>query len=90
MDDLFKKVETLIKKYIGAYEYLNGKDRWCLWIDDERKLQIANSIPKIYERFQKVKENRLDSPKVQTQEFAKVPHRFVEIRYQKTDSTLIK
>lgn len=84
-----QEVETLIKKYIGAYEYLNGKDRWCLWIDDEQKLQIANSIPKIYERFQKVKENRLDSPKVQTQEFAKVPHRFVEIRYQKTDSTLI-
>lgn len=83
------KVETLIKKYIGAYEYLNGKDRWCLWIDSEQKLQIANSIPKIYERFEKVKENRLASPKVQTQEFAKVPHRFVEIRYQKTNSTLI-
>ena len=83
------EVESLIKKYIGAYEYLNGKDRWCLWIDDERKLQIANSITKIYERFEKVKENRLASPKVQTQEFAKVPHRFVEIRYQKTDSTLI-
>lgn len=83
------EVEALIKKYIGAYEYLNGKDRWCLWIDDEHKLQIANSIPKIYQRFEKVKENRFASPKAQTQEFAKVPHRFVEIRYQKTDSTLI-
>ena len=84
-----QEVETLIKKYIGAYEYLNGKDRWCLWIDNEHKLKIANSIPKIYQRFEKVKENRLASPKAQTQEFAKVPHRFVEIRYQKTDSTLI-
>ena len=91
-DDLIKEnnqSEILIKKYIGAYEYLNGKERWCLWIDNELKLNIAKTISSVKNRFIKVKESRLASPKVPTQEFAEYPHRFVEIRYRKTQSTLI-
>ncbi len=80
--------KLLIKSYIGAFEYINMKERWCLWIAD-KDIEIANSISSIKLRIEKVRDMRLASTKPATQEFAKTPHRFVEIRYQKSDTTII-
>ena len=90
-DQLIKEnsnAKSFIKSYIGAFEYINMKERWCLWIPDNEK-EIANSIPSIKMRIEKVRDMRLASPKVATQEFAKTPHRFVEIRYKKSETTII-
>lgn len=46
-----------IKKFIGSYEYINGEERWCLWISDF-DLEEAMKIPFISDRIQKVKEFR--------------------------------
>jgi hypothetical protein len=90
-DDLLLKYPVLTKiiyKYLGASEFIRGQDRWCLWIDD-KNLEFANSIQEIRNRIEKVKLMRLSSPKKATQEYAKVSHRFVEIRYQKNNSTIL-
>ena len=80
--------ELLIKKYIGAYEYINNIDRWCLWIEDDN-IELANSIPDVALRIEKVRSMRLSSKKAATRVFSEVPHKFVEIRYLKSESTII-
>lgn len=67
-----------IKKVLGANEFLNGKERWCLWLvgitDDELK-----SMPYVYERVQRVAENRRKSPDKGTQKLSSRPHQFRDL-----------
>ncbi|QVY66876.1 DNA methyltransferase [Polaribacter sp. Q13] len=66
--------KILIRKFIGSSEYIRGKERWCLWISDEQ-LSLANSIPLIKERLDKVKICRLNGGN-NAKNKANVPHRF--------------
>jgi len=84
----YPQSEEFIKKYIGASEHTNNKERWCLWIDDSR-LGVALAIPPIAERIKLVKKFRLASKKAQTNSRASVPHKFGEPRYEPVDSILI-
>jgi hypothetical protein len=77
-----------IKKYIGAQEFIQGIERWCLWISDDEKNQ-ALSIPTIRKRVEQVAIFRIKSTKHQTIEMAKSPHRFGEIRHINADSLVI-
>lgn len=47
----------LIRKILGSMEFINGIERSCLWIED-CQADIANSIPFIHSRLQKIKEYR--------------------------------
>ncbi|MDH6299415.1 class I SAM-dependent DNA methyltransferase [Polynucleobacter sphagniphilus] len=67
-----------IKKFIGAEDLINGKLRYCLWIEDE-ELEEASKSSFISERMRLCKENRALSPAQSTQDFASRPHRFVQI-----------
>lgn len=77
-----------IKKLIGADEFISGSERWCLWITD-RQLEIANQIPEIKSRLDKVVIMRLNSSKKATQESASVPHKFGECRFEEKESIII-
>ncbi|EMN6295721.1 class I SAM-dependent DNA methyltransferase [Vibrio parahaemolyticus] len=77
-----------IKSVAGAEEFIRGKKRWCLWVD-EASYHQAQAIPFINERFQGVKEARLASAKKATQEYATKPYRFVEIRNKDTYKILV-
>jgi hypothetical protein len=70
-----ERVKKFIRKYIGADEFINGSSRACLWIPDELKDE-ANQIPSVQHRLDKVRENRLKSPKKQTVELSNRPHQF--------------
>ena len=76
----------LIKRVMGAQEFLNGKERYCLWITDE-DLEFANSITKIKERILATKEFRLSSSDAGTHKIAKRPHQFREMK--ESDSAII-
>lgn len=52
--------EELFRKFIGSDEYINGKYRWCLWIDDDQ-LELAMSIPEISTRIEATRQKRLSS-----------------------------
>lgn len=68
-----------IKKVLGADEFLNSKERWCLWLvgitDDELK-----SMPYVYERVQRVADTRRKSPDKGTQKLAAKPHLFRDLK----------
>lgn len=80
--------KKFIKKYLGSEELINGKVRWCLWIDNN-SLEDAYKIPPIVERLHQVETMRLASSKEQTKKFAKMPHRFAETRYQEKNALFI-
>ncbi len=76
-----------IRKLVGAEEYINGKERWCLWIkDDEVKDALKNT--EIERRINEVKEFRLNSTRDITRQHALIPWAFGERRYQEGNSPL--
>lgn len=50
--------QTYFKELISAHEFLNGKTRWCLWLEDINPAELKK-LPRVYERVQKVREIRL-------------------------------
>ena len=90
-DKIVKKYpnsKELIKKYIGADEFVNGKIRYCLWITEDNK-ETAYSIPEIAQRFKKCSEFREKSSKESTRKIAEVPFLFDERKYQALDSIVV-
>ena len=69
--------EYFIRKFIGSEEYINGKDRFCLWIDDE-KLTEALEVQEIASRIENVKQMRLNSRDEGAQKLAQRAHQFRE------------
>lgn len=77
----YPQASTYIKKYIGSDELINGKVRWCIWIEDEQ-LEEASKIVPIAHRIDKTRSMRLASKKAQTRKAASSAHHFDEDRYQ--------
>lgn len=67
-----------IKRFIGSEELINGKLRYCFWIEDD-ETDAANASELISQRLKMVAESRRNSPAESTRDFAKKPHRFVQI-----------
>lgn len=80
-NDLLKKessIEKFIRPYIGADEFIKGKDRFCLWLKNASPLEIKNSKI-LYERVNSVREFRMASKAKTTNGYAKVPNQFAQI-----------
>ena len=67
-----------IKRFVGSDELINGKQRYCLWIEDN-EADTAKQSNFIAKRLNLVAENRSKSDAESTRQFAKQPHRFVQI-----------
>ncbi|MFD0837110.1 class I SAM-dependent DNA methyltransferase [Mariniflexile aquimaris] len=77
--DDFLKREVSAKKWmfelISADEFLNGKKRWCLWLEGIKDNELM-SMPLVRERIKKLKEVRLNSSRPH---LAEIPHLFAQI-----------
>ncbi len=75
----FIKLEPASKKWfrrwLGADEFLNGYERWCLWLGDCPPAELR-AMPEVLKRVQAVKKFRLASKSVPTQKLASTPTRF--------------
>lgn len=67
-----------VRQFLGSEELINGKQRYCLWIEDT-DAEAATRNQFISDKLSRVAENRRQSPAASTREFAKNPHRFVQI-----------
>ncbi|MGG5172412.1 DNA methyltransferase [Pseudarthrobacter sp. J1738] len=85
--DEYPQIRPFIKRYVGSAEFINDKERYCLWIarDD---WSIASSIPDVQRRLQHVSKFRAASTSVNTSALADAPFRFWHIAYRKTDSII--
>ena len=73
------EARKFIRRIYGSAEFIRGLGRYALWIDSEN-LDEAKKYQEIESRIEKVKENRLKSPKNATKALANTPHRFGEVR----------
>jgi hypothetical protein len=69
------KAVKYILPLISAYEFLNGKKRWCLWLVDAEPNELKQ-MPEVLKRAELVKKFRLDSVAPSTQKFAATPTLF--------------
>jgi type II restriction/modification system DNA methylase subunit YeeA len=78
----YPQSEKLVKLVVGAAEFLRGINKYCLWINDE-DLGLAESIPPINERIEKVREYRLKRKNTASNNPADFPHRFLKMKLAK-------
>ena len=75
----FLKLEPRAKPYfrrwLGADEFINGWERWCLWLGDCSPSDLR-AMPEAMKRVQAVKAFRLESKSAATQKLADKPTRF--------------
>jgi hypothetical protein len=63
------------RRWLGADEFLNGWERWCLWLGDAESAELR-ALPEVMKRVQAVKQSRLASKSPPTQKLAATPTRF--------------
>ena len=66
-----------VKKLVGAREFINGLDRWCLWLVGVSPVELRK-MPLVMKRVEKVREMRLNSSDAGTRRLADTPTLFRE------------
>lgn len=85
----YPHISKYIKPFVGAKEFINGESRYCIWAVDDDAIFDLREIPEICDRFDKVREHRINSSRKQTQKLADFPSLFAEIRQPENDYLLI-
>ena len=77
-----------IRKFIGAEEFLNSKNRYCLWLKECPPNELK-SMPLILKRMELVSECRNNSSTKSVREFSKFPWLFTQDRQPDSDYLVI-
>lgn len=77
-----------IKPYVGAEDFINGKQRFCIWIEPE-EYDRAKQDSLLNHRIELVRAMRLSSKKSATRKDAEKPYAFAERRYSPSECILI-
>ena len=83
----YPEAKPLIRKIQGSKEFINGIERYCLWIGDDQ-VPLAQSIPPILERLDRVKEYRRTGSERGKLGYA-TPHRFERRILGKTSTIIV-
>jgi hypothetical protein len=77
--DIFLKSEPdaarFFRRWIGSDEFLNGIERWCLWVGDAKPEELK-AMPEVMRRIDAVRQFRLLSKSAPTRKLADKPTRF--------------
>ena len=84
----YPQSESMFRKLLGATEFLNNKERWCLWLQGVPPAAYK-SIPPIYEAVNNVYKLRNSSNRAATKKLAEYPMLFGEIRQPSTEYMII-
>jgi hypothetical protein len=69
------QAEPWFRRWLGADEFLNGYERWCLWLGPCPPEQLRK-MPEALKRVEAVRQVRLASPSAPTRKLAEAPTRF--------------
>lgn len=84
----YPKAEKLFRRILGAEEFINNKERYCLWLKGIEPSEY-NDIKPIMNAINKVRELRENSKRNATKKLAITPYLFGEIRQPETNYLLI-
>jgi len=82
------KAEKFIRRVYGATEFINNKERYCLWLKEATPHELR-SMPLVLERVQNVKEYRLNSKAKSTRQYAEYPTKFKQDAQPDTDFLIV-
>ena len=77
-----------IRRIYGSKEFINGLERYCLWIEDEN-LPEAMLVPGIKQRIEGVRAMRLKSTDAGGRAMAARPHQLREMRRSKSHTLVV-
>lgn len=80
--------EKWIHPYIGSYEFINNKMRWCLWLVGANPHELKQ-CPTVIKRIEKVREFRANSVAAGTRKFASTPTLFCQIAQPDSDYIIV-
>ena len=86
--DQYPEAKRFVKSFTGTDEFIDGKKRWCFWIQDS-DVSEAMTIPAIRGRIHQVRQHRLSSDRPATRKLAKCPHKFAEIRHKNSEAIIL-
>ena len=69
--------QKYIKKLLGSQEFINNKERWCLWLKGISPAELR-SMPEVMKRVASCKADREASPDEGRRKLALTPHLFRE------------
>ena len=81
------RITEYIRKFVGAFEYLNNQERYCIWLKEAQPNELKK-LPHLLKRIDKVKDFRSKSTREATRKLANTPFLFGEMR-QPNSSYLI-
>ena len=84
----YPSADRFIRLYIGSYEFINNKTRYCLWLKGVSPNEYRN-IPEIMRRLNGVAEVRKKTKTVAVQAQAETPMLFSQIRQPESDYILV-
>ena len=83
-----RRVLQYMRRIVGSDEFINGIERWCFWITDD-KAEDALEIPIIKQRADLVRDLRLSKTDKSAQRLAAYPYRFREMHETTTNSLVV-
>ncbi|MFN8343443.1 MAG: DNA methyltransferase [Spirosomataceae bacterium] len=69
------KAAKWFRRWLGSDEFINGYERWCLWLGDCPPAELRQ-MPEALKRVEAVKQYRLNSISAPTRKLAATPTRF--------------
>ncbi|MEN9281535.1 MAG: hypothetical protein RL594_470 [Bacteroidota bacterium] len=91
-DDLISRYPELkihIRRVLGAEEYINGLDRFTIWLRDVSPSELRKLPQPILDKIERVKRLRSESTRKATIELAKTPWLWGEIRHDESRYLLV-
>ena len=82
------EAEKFLRRFVGAKEFINSIERWCLWLIAAKPEEIRR-LPLVKKRIEGVRATRAASKKASTRKFADSPTIFTEIRQPKSNYLLV-
>jgi hypothetical protein len=74
------RAKKWIRLFLGSREYINGEERWCLWLKDALPNEIQECEP-VMRRLDQVRRFRLASKRPDTVKLAKTPAEFAFVSH---------
>lgn len=75
----YPELKAIMRPFIGAQEFINGEERFCLWLKDLPPSEIRK-YPELLQRIDRIRQFRSRSTKAGTREKAATPTLFDEDR----------
>jgi hypothetical protein len=80
--------ERFIRRFVGSEEFINGIDRYCLWLKDASPADIR-ALPEVHRRLAAVRDFRQSSKRPATRNLAATPSAFAFVSHREAPYLLV-